>query len=265
MRNTKTAPAPAMPEPGWSKVQQRFLAVLEHEEHRTKTVTEICQLAGYASKDSWYSALRDERFAAVIDSFGIKGRRSYGHTTDAQQRLLEVLKHEENQRKSMVEIRSLANCSESAWRWAIADERFASALKALNIPVRRNMRTPHLEVTLATNVEEELAKDVWDMRRLKHEYPKHRPPAKYEVVFFWIVNPLLREQIKCYFRQRLTKWEAITFHDVINILKPILSLLPPQVHMGTIRRSHIEALLPHVAQLGQMQANRGLKEMKIMC
>jgi integrase len=265
MHNTKTAPTPAMSEPSWSKVQQRFLAVLEHEEHRTKTVTEICQLAGYASKDSWYSALRDERFAAVIDSFGIKGRRTYGHTTDAQQRLLEVLKHEENHRKSVVEIRRLANCSESAWRWAIADERFASALRALNIPVRRNMRTPHLEVTLATNVEEELAKDVWDMRRLKSEYPKHRAPAKYEVVFSWIVNPLLREQIKSYFRQRLTRWEAVTFQCVLNHMKPVLLLLPPEIHMGTIQRSDIETLLPHLAQLSQGQVNRALENLQIIC
>jgi integrase len=266
MHNT-TVPLPVASDPGWSKTQRRLLTVLEQEGHRTKTIKEICQLAGYASESAWKYALRDERFAAVVHTLDIKRnrKRSASRLSDVQQRLLEVLQQEEHQQKSIAEICRLAGCTPSAWRWALKDEQFLKMVKALDVTFRRNMRTPHLEVTLATNVEEELAKDVWDMRRLKQEYPKHRAPAKYEVVFSWIVNPLLREQIKCYFRQRLTKWEAVTFHGVINILKPILSLLPPQVHLGTISRSHIEALLPHVAQLGQMQANRGLKEMKIMC
>jgi integrase len=265
MHNTKTAPLFAIPEPSWSKAQQRFLAVLSCEEHRTKTVTEICRLAGYATKYEWYQALKDERFAAVVHTFGIKGKRSYSRLTEVQQRLLEVLQQEENRRKPVVEIRRLANCTESAWYWALADEHFARALESLNVPIHRNFRVPHLEVTLAANVEEELAKDIWDIRRLKSEYPKHTSPARYEVAFSWIVNPLLREQVKCYFRQRLTKWEATTFQSVLNHLKPVLSLLPPEVHMGTISRSHIEALLPHIAQLSQTQANRSLEDLQTMC
>src|SRR5713101_8547165 len=91
MHNAKTAPLLPISEPGWSAVQQRLLAVLEREEHRTKTITEICRLAGYASKNAWYQALKDERFAAVVHTFGIKRRRSPGSLSKAQQRLLEVL------------------------------------------------------------------------------------------------------------------------------------------------------------------------------
>ncbi len=266
MHNTKIAPLFAISETPWPKLQQRFLAVLSCEEHRTKTVKEICRLAGFATTEAWYRALQDERFAALVHTFGItKRKRSSGKLSKVQQRLLEVLQHEENRQKPIIEICRLAGCTYSAWRWALASGQFVRAVEALGVTYHRNIRIPHLEVTPATNVEEELAKDVWDMRRLKHEYPKHRSPAKYEVAFSWIVNPLLREQIKCYFRRRLTQWEAITFQCVLNHLKPVLSLLPPEIHMGTIKRSDIEALLPHIAQLSQTQANRALENLQIMC
>jgi hypothetical protein len=108
MHNTKTAPLLAIPEPDWSKAQQRFLAVLECEEHRTKTITEICSLAGYTTKSAWYLALKDERFAAVVHTFGIKRRRSPGRLSKAQQRLLEVLQQQEHRQKPIIEICRLA-------------------------------------------------------------------------------------------------------------------------------------------------------------
>ncbi len=267
MHNAKIAPLLATSEPSWSTLQRRFLAVLECEENRTKTIMEICQLAGYASKNAWHRALKDERFAAVVHTFDIKRnrKRSASRLSDVQQRLLGVLRQEQHQQKSIAEICRLAGCTPSARRWALMDEQFLKIVEALDVTVRRNIRVPHLEVTLAANAEEELAKDVWDMRRLKHEYPKHRSPAKYEVAFSWIANPLLREQIKCYFRQRLTRWEAVTFQCVLNHLKPVLTLLPPEIHMGTIKRNDIEALLPHIAQLSQGQANRALENLQIMC
>jgi integrase len=266
MYNMKAAPPLVRSEIPWPKLQQRFLVVLSYEEHRTKSVKEICQLAGFASTQAWYRALQDERFADLVYTLGIIKKK---HTTDklskVQQRLLEVLQYEENRHKPITEICRLAGCTYSAWYWALANDQFVRAMKALGVIYRRNIRIPHLEVTLATNVEEELAKDVWDIRRIKPEYPKHFSPAKYEVVFSWIVNPLLREQIKCYFRQRLTQWEATTFQTFLNHLKPVLSLLPPEIHMGAIKRSDIETLLPHLAQLSQGQANRALENLQIIC
>src|SRR5437879_3847440 len=100
MHNTNPAPQSALSEPGWSKAQGRFLAVLAYEEHRTKTTTEICQLAGYATTYPWYQALKDERFADVVHTFGIKRKRSYNRWTEVQQRLLGILQQEENRRKS---------------------------------------------------------------------------------------------------------------------------------------------------------------------
>jgi hypothetical protein len=51
----------------------------------------------------------------------------------------------------------------------------------------------HIQVDLALNPEEESAKDVWAMRRLKSDYPKHKDPSKFKVDFTRIVNPLLRQ------------------------------------------------------------------------
>src|SRR5215472_43360 len=77
MHNTKNAPIPAISETPWSKLHQRFLAVLSCEEHRTKTVKEICRLAGFAGTQAWYRALQDERFADLVSTLGIiKSKRT---------------------------------------------------------------------------------------------------------------------------------------------------------------------------------------------
>ncbi len=74
---------------------------------------------------------------------------------------------------------------------AIKDELFVAKVEALGVSVKRRHRPSHLEVQPATNIEEELAQDVWDVRRFKQEYPKHRAPAEYEIDFRWISNPRL--------------------------------------------------------------------------
>ena len=104
-----------------------------------------------------------------------------------QLRLLEVLQCEENRSKPVAEICKLAGyTSTTPWNHALRNEQFVAAAEALGIFTRRHSRDTHLEVDLATNIEEELAKDIWDMRRLKPDYPKHVPPAAYEVDFTWI-------------------------------------------------------------------------------
>jgi hypothetical protein len=47
-------------------------------------------------------------------------------------------------------------------------------------------------------------------------------------------------------------------------VKPLLTLLPPEVHMGTLERSHIEALLPEMGRLSDYQAYRSLLDTKRM-
>ncbi len=264
MHHPKTAALLATSEAIWSKPQQRLLVVLQQEEHRTKSLTEICQLAGYSSA-AWYRAVEDERFAAVVQALGVKGKRYYGSLVEAKQRLLEVLQQEEHRQKPVVEICRLAGYkTTTCWLKALQDERFVAAVEALGVPTKRHHLAPHLEVEPATNIEEVLASDVWDIRRLKHDYPKHVAPAQFEVDFSWIVNPVLREQVKHYFRLRLTRWESTTFKSAIYHLKSVLALLPSNLHAGIVQRSHVEALLPAMSQLSIMKASRGLRETKIM-
>ncbi len=254
----------------WTLPQQRLLAVLQRQEHRDVSVTEICRLAGFSSRIPWYQALKDEYFVAVVESFGVKITRHCrkipdDRTTCSKQRLLAVLQHPENRKKPGAEICHLAGfASKTPWMNAIKDEVFVAKVEALGVSIKQHHRASHLEVEPVTHIEEELAKDVWDVRRFKHEYPKHRAPSEYELDFRWISNPLLREQVKCYFRRRITQWEAATFKRTLLHLKTVLVLLPPDVHVGTLQRSQVETLLPAMSQLSAYQASRGLREAKAM-
>jgi len=254
----------------WTLPQQRLLAVLQLEEHRDASITEICREAGFSSRIPWYQALKDEHFAAVVQTFGIRITRRCPTTADdratrAKQQFLAVLQRPENRKKSVTEICHLAGfASKTPWVNAIKDEVFVATIAALGVPIKRHHCVSHLEVERATNIEEELAKDVWDMRRFKHEYPKHRVPSQYVIDFGWISNPLLREQVKCYFRRRITQWEAATFKRALSHLKTVLVLLPPDVHAGTVQRRHVETLLPAMSRLSPYQASRGLREAKAM-
>lgn len=261
------SPEQAIAEGSWTQDQQRFFEVLQLQEHQNASITKICQLAGYSSYHAWYRALEDDRFVTVVQALGTKIKRSHGDLNRSQQRLLVVLQQPENRRKTLEEICKLAGYATTVPWWnAIKDERFVAMMEALEVPIRRRSHNwdTHLEVKPATNIEEELTKDIWDIRKIKHDYPKHQSPSTYIVNFSWIVNPVLREQIKHYFRQRLPRWKAHTFHSILNNLKPALTLLPSEVHVGTLTRSHIETLLPQMAQLSEYQANRGLRAMQIM-
>jgi hypothetical protein len=184
----------------WTATQQRLLEVPERKEYRFASITQICQAAGYSGNMAWYQAMKDSRFATVVQALGVLS------WSRPKRRLLEVLQHPENRSKSGLQICRLAGYKDHvAWNRAVKDERFVAELEALGVTRRRrSVRASHLEVTSATNIEEELKKDVWDVRRLKHDYPKHVPPSTYVVDFTWIVNPLLREQVKRYYRQSAT-------------------------------------------------------------
>ena len=253
----------AVAEDYWTRPQQRLLEVLGSLDDKNASIKKICEFAGYSGSTIWSEAVKDERFVATVQSLGFicshKGLRKY------QQRLLAVLQHAENRKLSGAQICRLAGYKTAVpWQRAIKDERFVAAIEALGVIIKRHHLPPHLEVEPATNIEEELAKDVWDMRRLKHDYPKHVAPSTFEVDFSGILNPILREQVKRYFRHRLTRWKAATFRRALHHLKIILVLLPPDVHAGILQRSHIEALLPAMSQLSDHQAGRGLFETKTM-
>ena len=245
----------------WTPMQRRLLEVLLlRKEYQRESVRKICAAAGYSGNMAWYQAMKDRHFAAIVQGLGICD------WSRPQRRLLEVLQNPENRSKSALQICRLAGYKDHvAWQRAIKDEHFVAAVEALGVTLRRrNSHLSHLEVTPATNIEEELKKDVWDVRRLKRDYPKHTSPSTYMVDFTWIVNPLLREQVKRYYRHRLPRWNGSMFHNFMRNVMPLLSRLPPEVHMGTITRSHIEAILPAMGLLSTYQANRSLRAMKAM-
>src|SRR6266571_1881961 len=188
-----------------------------------------------------------------------------GTWTQSQQRLLEVLQHEEYRYASIAKICRRAGYKDPCpWQRAIKNERFVAELESLGVPIRKHHLPPHLAVEPAIDIDEELTKDVWDIRRFKHDYPKHVSPATYEVNFSKIDNPVLQEQVKRYFRLRLTQWEAGTFQRALYHLNSVLALLPSDIHVGTLQRHHIEALLPAMSQLSPIQLSKGLRTAKTM-
>jgi hypothetical protein len=49
------------------KRERRFAEVLAAPENRTKSVPEICRLAGFKARGTWNKAMKDERFAAWVE------------------------------------------------------------------------------------------------------------------------------------------------------------------------------------------------------
>src|SRR6266446_3688163 len=164
-----------------------------------------------------------------------------------QQQLLDFLLHEENRRLSVSTVCQKAGVSQCVWYYALKNPRFVEVLNAWGVRTGR-LGIGHIHVALAERPEEELEKDIWDMRRLQSDYPKHKCPSAFKVDFSWIVNPLLRQQIKDYFRLHLAQWKARTFAVKIEYMKHLLKHLPAETHIGTLDRQQIEELLPKLNQ-----------------
>ncbi len=133
----------------WTLPQQRLLAVLQQQEHRDTSVSEICRLAGFSSRIPWYRALEDEHFAAVVQTIGITITRNSrkipdDRTTRAKQQLLAVLQHPENRKKPVTEICHLAGfASKTPWVNAIKDELFVARIEALGVSIKRHHCASH--------------------------------------------------------------------------------------------------------------------------
>ncbi len=192
-------------------------------------------------------------------------RRIEPRWTIVQRKLLAVLEQQENRTLGLGDICQLAGYGDWAWDRATKDPRFVSRLNQLGMSVgqpsrgRYRKHQRHQEVCLAADPEEELAKDIWDMRKLLPDYPRHRSATCFIVDFTTLVDPDMRAQVKRYFRHRLIHWKAGTFKSVLNSLRHPLRWLPKGVHLGTITRSHIEQMLPLLAQDSQDARYRGLR------
>src|SRR6266568_3904627 len=53
----------------WTTTQRRLLEVLLlRKEYQTESVRKICAAAGYSGNMAWYQAMKDSRFAAVVQA-----------------------------------------------------------------------------------------------------------------------------------------------------------------------------------------------------
>jgi hypothetical protein len=151
-------------------------------------------------------------------------RRTEPRWTIIQRKLLAVLEQQENRALGPGPVCELAGYGDWAWDRATKDPRFVTRLKQLGVSaVRSRGGMPkyegNLEVRLAADPEGELAKDIWDMRKLLPDYPRHRPASDFIVNFMTLVDSDVRAQVKLYFRLQLTHWKAGTFKGVLNALR----------------------------------------------
>lgn len=57
-----------------TKAQKKFFDILKNNENKDKRYNEICELAGYKSNQPWYTAIKDKRFANLLESIGVTVR-----------------------------------------------------------------------------------------------------------------------------------------------------------------------------------------------
>ena len=236
---------------GWTWGHKDLLLVLQDKDNRELPIKQICRIAGY-SNQVWYHAVRNEPAVSAMKDLGVRIQRSGPDEegwTWSEQRLLAVLDDEANRDLPIPELCRKARYSSVApWYKSLTSEQFTQALQAWGVPIVRQHPPfiPHTQVKLAMNVQEALSKDIWDIRQLKPDYPKHRSPSSYIVDFTWIENPQLRQQVKRYLQTQLPRWHGSTFSGQLYAIKSVLSCLPADVDIGAITRQHIEAILPEV-------------------
>ncbi|WP_278473877.1 tyrosine-type recombinase/integrase [Turicibacter sanguinis] len=174
--------------------------------------------------------------------------------TPAQKKFYAILSHDEYKNLKRDDISTLAGYKSNAlWYKAIKDERFIKLLELIGAQVKgRNTRYPsHDEIEYIKDPkerEEYLENDVWDMRKLFKEYPRHLNPQHYIANFNIIQQPIIRCQIKRYFKNQLSSWKPKTFPDTLKRMKPFFNvmydLFPTIDSLSQLEREeHIEPIL----------------------
>lgn len=178
--------------------------------------------------------------------------------TEAQKKFWEILKNDENKNKKYNEICELARYkTHSSWYNAIKDEKFTVLLKNIGVEVRlkNDDYPPHNEVEYIKDPkerEEYLKNDIWDMRKLYKEYPRHFIPSQFIVEFNLINNTNIKELIKRYYKNMLNTWQPITFrktnfNKLINFIKSMYDLFPYMDSFNEINRNHIEQIISNMS------------------
>lgn len=178
--------------------------------------------------------------------------------TKTQKRLFEVLKFKENRHKKYNEICVLAGYkSFQPWYKSIKDKRFADLLENMGIitKIQNDDYYAHNEVEYIKDPkerEEYLKNDIWDMRKLYKEYPRHFIPSQFIVEFNLINNTNIKELIKRYYKNMLNTWQPITFrkthfNKLIHFIKSMYDLFPYMDSFNQINRNHIEQIISNMS------------------
>lgn len=195
--------------------------------------------------------------------------------TKAQKKFFEILKKPENQDKKYDELTTLAGYqTPGPWYKAIKDKRFTELLENNGVQVRlyEDDYPAHYEVEYTKNPKEQeeyLKEDVWDIRRLLKDYPKHFNPSKYIVKFNTLENIHLRQTVKRYFVNMLGTWEPRTFSYKMNVISKFFELLhnkfPNIKSLQELDRvEHIEKILPDIYTLSNAISRETVKSVKGM-
>ncbi|MGL5151266.1 MAG: tyrosine-type recombinase/integrase [Clostridium sp.] len=194
-----------------TKSQKKFFEVLKNEENKNKKYNEICELAGFKSSSSWYKAIKDKRFADLLESIG--GNTRLNNDNYPSHNDVEYIKN----------------------------------------PKER---------------EEYLKSDMWDMRRLFEEYPRHTNSFMFIINFTKIKNVSIRKVIKRYFKNMLSNWKALNFERVLRVsvifFYSMYELFPHMNSLNELQRElHIEPILANM-KCSQKYKRMSLETVKSM-
>lgn len=174
--------------------------------------------------------------------------------TPTQKKFYEVLSKDENKKLKYEDISTLAGYkSTTSWYKAIKDKRFVKLLEIIGVQAKlqNDHYPPHSEVEYIKDPkerEEYLKNDIWDMRKLYMNYPRHRNASIYIADFRLIKNHNIRLQVKRYFKNQLSSWGPRSFNDKLNRYAPFFDVMYDLFPMITSlsqleREQHIEPIL----------------------
>ena len=194
--------------------------------------------------------------------------------TAAQKKFYEVLSKDENKGLKYNDISKLAGYKSSGpWYKAIKDERFVKILELIGVQAKlQNDHYPSNDeveyIKDPKEREEYLKNDIWDMRKLFQEYPRHGNPHLFVVDFGYIRNPHIRLQIKRYYKNMLSIWSPRTFlnhlKDYRYFFDAMYELFPTLNSLSELKREvHIEPILSSLTT-SKKQKKRTLNGIKAM-
>lgn len=235
---------------GWMTDSQRKLfTLLRDPENRYISRRELCKKAELKYEQSrWTKAIRDPRFRKLVDQLYNRDL-AMEWMTEPQKRFFEILQNSENRKLSPKKLAELANYTEATFYVAARDPRYEKILSGMGIHIS-HPGLSHYEVDFIKDpVEREcyIQNDLWDMRKLTKEYPRHNEPSKFIVNFCKIKNNSIRKIIKRFFTEMLAFWEPLTFQGNLYLVcyftEPMTTLYPDIRTFKKLDRNMVEQIL----------------------